>query len=316
MGALPGGPFGPIPHYHPDPAEALVNAQLSSSQAKASSSSQGPLPIIAPKPPSLEFGGTAPFHYFGAYPNLHRASSTTALGLGIHHPQYIMDQAPPDPFFAQPSMGITSSPTQMSQPDWFNFNVPSLSPVQQSSSSLTPPGRRHTAFARVESECPAISPIAPFTPPSSQPQSANPDTMEVRADFWLPGDNDTLIVEPEDEQNTMVGGIKNTGLIVASRLQAPVDLYGTQIRSFQSLAGEDTLTNYSPSPADTPLNDPQTAAVFWYFVNVTAPALSLFERNPLDPSRMFSGEPIPRSHQHIWTCESPLPGKRTLGDQF
>lgn len=302
MGALPGGPFGPIPHYHPDPTEALVNAQLSSSQAKASSSSQGPLPIIAPKPPSLEFGGTAPFHYFGAYPNIHRANSTTALGLGIHHPQYIMDQTSPEPFFAQSSMGMTTSPTQINQPDWFDLNIPSFSPAQQSSASLTSPGRRHTAFARVESEGPALSPIPPFTPPSSQPQSAISDATDVKADFWFPGDSDPLVAEPEDEQNT-ISGIRNPGLIVASRLQVPIDSYGTQIRSFHSLAGEDTLTNYSPSPTDTPLNDPQTAAVFWYFVNVTAPALSMFERNPLDPSRMFSGETIPRAHQHIWTCE-------------
>ncbi|ROV91661.1 hypothetical protein VMCG_09226 [Cytospora schulzeri] len=305
MGALPGGPFGPIPHYHPDPTEALVNAQLSSSQTKTSSSSQGPLPIIAPKPPSLDFGSTAPFHYLGAYPNIHRASSTTTFGLGIHNPQYIVGQMPSDPFFAQPVMGMASSPAQMSQPDWFDFRVHSHSPPQPSTASLTPPSRRHTTYPRIENERPEISPILPFAPPISQPQSMNVDRREVKADSWFPCENDTMVVEPEDEDD-LSNGISHPGLMVANCLQTPVDLYGTQIRSFQSLAGENILTNYSPSPTDTPLNDPQTAAVFWYFVNVTAPALSLFERNPLDPSRMFSGQTIPKTHQHIWTYVFPV----------
>lgn len=304
MGALPGGPFGPIPHYHPDPTEALVNAQLSSSHSKTSSSSQGPLPIIAPKPPNLDYGNTAPFHYLGAYPNIHRANSTTTFGLGIHHPQYIMNQIPPDPFFTQPSMGMVSSPSQLSQPDWFDFRVAPHSPPQLSTASLRSPGSRHTAYSRVENERPVISPILPFEPPRSQLQLLRNDTGEAEPESWFPGENDTLVVEPEDDDDSS-SGISNPGLMVANCLQTPVDLYGTQIRSFQSLAGENILTNYSPSPADTPLNDPQTAAVFWYFVNVTAPALSMFERNPLDPSRMFSGEAIPKSRQHIWTCELP-----------
>lgn len=303
MGAIPGGPFGPIPHYHPDPTEALVNAQLSSSQSKASSSSQGPLPVIAPKPPSLDFGSTAPFHYLGTYPNIHRANSTTTFGLGIHHPQYIMSQMPSDPFFVQPSMGMVSSPSQMSQPDWFDFRVASHSPPQPSTASPTSQGRRHTAYARIENGKRVISPILPFTPPDPQlQQPVSNDTNQATAELWFTGENATLAVEPEDEDESN-SGISNPGVMVANCLQAPVDLYGTQIRSFQSLSGENILTNYSPSPTDTPLNDPQTAAIFWYFVNVTAPALSMFERNPLDPSRMFSGETIPKSQQHIWTCE-------------
>ncbi|KAK7734941.1 hypothetical protein SLS53_007718 [Cytospora paraplurivora] len=300
MGALPGGPFGPLPHYHADPTEALVNAQLSSSQTKASSSSQGPLPMIAPKPPSLDFGSTAPFHYLGVYPHLHRASSSTGFGLGIHQPQYIVGQMSPDQLFAQPSMSITSSPTQMRQPDWFDFRMHSHSPSQSSSAILTTPVRRHTVYTRIENERPLVSPILQFEPSIPPPQPVSLDTREPNPKSWFPSETKTLAAEQEGEED-MSSSINNPGLMVANRLQSPVDLYGTQIRSFHSLAGENILTNYSPSPADTPLNDPQTASVFWYFVNVTAPALSLFERNPLDPSRMFSGEPIPKSHQHIWT---------------
>lgn len=258
--------------------------------------------MIAPKPPSLDFGSTAPFHYLGTYPNIHRASSTTSFGLGIHHPQYIMSQIPPDQFFAQSSMGMVPSPSQINQPGWFDFRVSSNSPPQPPTAILPSPRRRHTAYARIEDERPVVSPTMPFASPSSELQPGNSDKREAKAEQWFPDETDFLVAEPENEDDSN-SGIRNPGLMVANCLQAPVDLYGTQIRSFQSLAGENILTNYSPSSADTPLNNRQTAAVFRYFVTVTAPALSMFERNPLDPSRMFSGQTIPRSHQHIWTCE-------------
>ncbi|KUI68229.1 hypothetical protein VM1G_03895 [Cytospora mali] len=216
-----------------------------------------------------------------------------------------MGQGAPDSFFAQPSMGMTSSPTQMNHSDWFDFRVSCHSPTQATTASLASPAHRHTVYSRVGNERPVISPVLPFEPLGSQPQSWDFDTREAKEELWFPGVNNTLVAEQEDEED-ISNGIRNPGLIVASRLQAPVDLYGTQIRSFHSLAGDNILTNYSPSPTDTPLNDPQTAAVFWYFVNVTAPALSLFERNPVDPSRMFSGETIPKSHQHIWTYVFPV----------
>lgn len=200
---------------------------------------------------------------------------------------------------------MTTEPTPVSQPDWFDFHISSHSPPQSSTATFTPESRRHTAYARTESERPVISPILPFTPPSSQAPSVSLDIGEVQEEPWFPaGEDNTINAEADDEEDPS-RGIENPGLVVASRLQAPIDLYGTQVRSFHSLADENILTNYSPSPTDTPLNDPQTAAVFWYFVNVTAPALSLFERNPVDPSRMFSGDIIPKSQQHIWTCEFP-----------
>lgn len=302
LGAIPGGPFGPLPpyHHHPDPTEAaLVNAQLSAAQGKASSSSQGPLPIIAPKPPSSDYG-VPQYQYLGAYPGLHRVNSAS-LGLGIHHPHYMMGAMSPECYYAQSSLGMTTSPTQMSQPDLFDFQIP----PQQPTPNFTLPDRRHTAHASFER--PVVSPTMVFTPPSSLPQSAEFELSETGEVWVLDEDSDALESDDEDFLNHETNGSSSNDIVplVANYLHAPLNLYGTQARPFYSLADDNVLVNYMPSPADTPLNNPKTATIFWHFVNITAATINPYERNRPDPQRMLSNDPIPKSHQHIWTCELP-----------
>lgn len=303
MGAIPGGPFGPLPYpHHPDPTEALVNAQLSAAQGKTSTSSQGPFPIIAPKPPSQDYGIAAQYQYFGGFSSLHRANSAS-LGLGIHHPQYMVGAMSPESCYAQLSpLAMTTSPTQMSQPDLLDFQMP---PSQQPTSSFTLPERRHTAYARIER--PIVSPTIPFTPPSSLQQSASFESSEIGeiGDSWGL-DEDSASFESEEEEETLISGTDGSnghtvGPLVANNLYAPQSLYRTQIRSFPSLADDDVLVNYIPSPTDTPLNNPKTATIFWYFVNITAPTINPYERSRLDQHRVNESNSI--SHQHIWTCK-------------
>lgn len=213
----------------------------------------------------------------------------------------MMDTVSPEPFYSQPSIGMTTSPTQMSQPDLFDFQVPP--PPPPPNINFTLPERRHTAYARIER--PVVSPTMPFTPPISQPQSASFEPSE-ETESWV-FDEESVYFDSEEEEapiNGMAGlDANNIGPLVANNLHIPLDLYGTQVRSFHAFADENVLVNYTPSPTDTPLNDPKTCAVFWYFVTVTAPALNPYERNRVDPSRIFSSEPIPKSHQHIWSCK-------------
>ncbi|KAI0888823.1 uncharacterized protein GGS22DRAFT_152449 [Annulohypoxylon maeteangense] len=54
------------------------------------------------------------------------------------------------------------------------------------------------------------------------------------------------------------------------------------------------------------LNDKQIAAVFWHFINVTGPSISLYERHPFDPTPLFQGTSIPKARQHIWTYTFPI----------
>ena len=63
------------------------------------------------------------------------------------------------------------------------------------------------------------------------------------------------------------------------------------------------LATYVPSHRSSPLNDSMTARIFSHFINVTAATLSLYERHPANPSLILQGTPVPKSQQHVWTCE-------------
>lgn len=312
MGALPGGPFGPLPYHHPDPTEALVNAQLSATNSKASSS-QGPLPIIAPKPPSLDFSNANQFPYLAGYPGVHRANSTAGLsfeGLGVHNSQYVLNSISPESIYSQQlpppqplHLEMNTSLTQMNYPEFFDFPIFEQHPLPRSNTGLMLPERRHTAYARMER--PSTSPALSFTPTLPHPRSENIETLDA-ADLWdLEEESGPLVFE--EEKNVLIASsdpnTHDINLTAIGQLHGSLDMYGTSVRSFQALAGDNVLANYSPSPTDSPLNNPKVAAIFWYFLHVTGPALNMYERNRPDPSRIFSDQSVPRSDQHIWTCE-------------
>jgi hypothetical protein len=301
MGSLPGGPFGQIPHYPGDPTEALVNAQLSSTHAKASSSSQGPLPFIAPKPRALDFGSAEHYQYFGPAPGAFpSANPTDAPGSRVHQQQYFMGQMSPDAFFAQQSNTLVDSPVQMSQPSTLNFYGPLRSPNHPLPPGSMAPAPIRTDFGSMNRS--NGSPILPISPPFSQPASATLDVGDVKTEGWPTDEEDASHAMVEDRQSPSIT-IEVPGLAMSDRAQATLGLYGTQETLCYGDPADNVLANYAPSPTDTPLNNPQTAQVFWYFVTMTAPSLSMYERNTADPSRTFSGDAVPTPHRHIWTCE-------------
>lgn len=95
------------------------------------------------------------------------------------------------------------------------------------------------------------------------------------------------------------------GAVIA--LQARQNAQDQNIRSFTSLIDRaDMLSAYNPSLRSSPLNDSMTARIFCHFINVTGPSISMFERNPANPSLIFRGKPVPSSQQHIWTYTFPM----------
>lgn len=97
-------------------------------------------------------------------------------------------------------------------------------------------------------------------------------------------------------------GNNNLGAVVA--FQAQQDTHNLTLRSFTSfIDGPDMLATYVPSAQSSPLRNRMTAKIFYHFVNVTGPSISMFERHPANPSLIFQGQPVPNSQQHIWTCE-------------
>lgn len=98
--------------------------------------------------------------------------------------------------------------------------------------------------------------------------------------------------------------LRNNDLGIVVALQASQETPEMRLRTFTSFIDRpDMLASYVPSPQATPLQDSTVARLFCHFVNVTGPAMNMFERHPANPALIFQGRPVPLSQQHIWTCE-------------
>jgi hypothetical protein len=136
-------------------------------------------------------------------------------------------------------------------------------------------------------------------------ETCQPPATELAEWEVLESDDDVEMEESDDDE--MLSGKRETelGMIVAERLNARYDSFDTQPRMF-GYYGDHNLAMYEPGPGNSPLNDKQIATVFWHFVNVTGPAISMFERHPFDGVSYYHGPQV-KSRQHIWTCEFEKP---------
>lgn len=77
------------------------------------------------------------------------------------------------------------------------------------------------------------------------------------------------------------------------------------IRRYDAFIYEGILSHYRTEQVANPLKNPKTARVFAHFIHVTGPSLSIYERNPRNPTSLYEG-PIPPSQQSLWTYILPL----------
>ncbi|KAG8531683.1 uncharacterized protein KY384_003315 [Bacidia gigantensis] len=78
-------------------------------------------------------------------------------------------------------------------------------------------------------------------------------------------------------------------------------------RSLTSYLNEpNILSTYNPAYAASPLKDPQTARIFCHFITSTGPTLHVCERHPSNPSVIFSGRPVPKPQQALWSYTLPM----------
>lgn len=294
MGPFHGGPYAPVV-YQADP----VDAHLSMSNKPLS---QGPLPVIAPKPPMLDFSAPTSYHHGQIYQGQQIAAPSAPLDLSS--PSYGQPNYPSSlPLFPQPQRPSIAAQQHVGyrQSGASDDSLPSVPMFGDPDAGNEPPS-------------------FPGPPRPSHPNrtSAGPSrrghmqpppgiVLSEEEEFWF-SDDDASMVESDDDDaqaESFAGHLESNdlGIIVARRLDRPVDMFNTQPRTFSNFADENVLASYFPSSTNSPLNDTQTAAIFWYFVNVTAPSMSLYERHPFDPSPMFQGQPVPKARQHIWTCE-------------
>lgn len=141
--------------------------------------------------------------------------------------------------------------------------------------------------------------------------SLNKTVLVAEEEFFAKLDDDMEMEDYEHGSETDFGKLqynllRNNDLGSAVALQAIQDRQDQRLRTYHSFLdgyGPDVLSTYQPSARDSPLSDNITARIFCYFINVTGPSISLFERHPVNPSLMFQGRPVPPSQQHIWSCK-------------
>jgi hypothetical protein len=261
------------------------------------------LTIIAPKPPEF-------YHFEEVYPppsgtthapapttlsptqlDAHkRPSSSSFSHHQVHAPFPQHGEYLPDDFLDVVSPPLPEGGEDLiTQYSAFSNHVPQLVPTNMAQ----PPYAGFVTMQEYRAEPPAIS------------SQGGP--------YWSP-DDEASIGESEDEENDGFSKqdlahleSNDLGIQVARRMDRRAEYYDTRLRTFTGFVdANNVLATYTPSSTNSPLNDSQTASLFWYFVNVTGPSMSLYERHPFDPSPLFQGQPVPKSRRHIWTYTFPI----------
>ncbi|KAH7167852.1 hypothetical protein DER46DRAFT_301163 [Fusarium sp. MPI-SDFR-AT-0072] len=270
MGAIQGGPFGPA--YYPPGSTHLVPHL----QAKTS---QGPLPMIAPKPPSFGYHGHQPAPY-GHYV----------------HGQGAM---PPNPYdFNAPSM-----PHPYHQP---NGMMPPEPPMEY---ARPPPD------ARQHYEGPPFNgqdglPYAGSSQP--EPVAIKRERMEELNhripepdfdydDYEMPED-DASMGESDDE----VQDPRQVLGPVMKQFNGTWDTNGTRVRTFSTFAQCNILSDYTATARITELKDPAMLQIFMHFIQVTGPSMSLYERHPFDHTGENSFDSTPKGANNLWSYTFPV----------
>lgn len=298
----PLGSFAPgnSTYYHQQSQDALIAAQLTSSQARASTS-QGQLPIIAPRPPLVDFTGNVPIPFNTDYQEAPRSSISTTHSLsptlysppGVHPTVFSPDSAVPHPI----SHGLQLP---------LIHGVHDELPPASSAHANQVPVVLDRAAALHGTHRPSVPPRPGQKLISPAGNTSRVESLASPGEGYWQSDDDASMADSEDEvdqeRNLLHLEQNDLGIQVAQHLVAPPRNDGVSMRTFAGNVDHNILQTYTPSSSSSPLNDPQTAAVFWHFVNVTGRMMSLYERNPVDPGPMFQGRPIPRARQSIWTC--------------
>ncbi|TLS27853.1 hypothetical protein PpBr36_01761 [Pyricularia pennisetigena] len=326
-----GGQYGPM-GYQSVHGSGL-DAQMAAATAAAARSRQqhGPLPIIAPRPPAAIGPQPGPPDFGGPYQGVPHAisfadPSSISFATPGTYPAYPPEHIDSHAMFLQqtPVHHLHGLPLQSlldHQPTQFQHAVPqNIAPhgypvVRDHDAVLSTPTSYQpqaivsaSGLANFDSqthlEAPEIT-QAWQGPEELYWHSDDEASMAASDDDEEDEDDDTF--DPERDATNLRSN--HMGIMVKRQLKGTTAdaAYGTQLRTPASCLGsDDMLASYHPAAHMSPLNDEQVALVFWHFVNVTARAMSLYERHPLDASPMFQGRPVPKSRQHIWTYTFPI----------
>ncbi|KAF5268119.1 hypothetical protein FOXYS1_999, partial [Fusarium oxysporum] len=265
MGAIQGGPFGPA--YYPPGSTHLVPHL----QAKTS---QGPLPIIAPKPPSFGYHGHQPAPY-GHY---------------IHG----QETMPPNPYdFNAPSM-----PHPYHQPNGMMPPEPPMGyprpPPDARQHYEGPPLNGQDGLPYAGSSQP--EPVAIKRERMEELNHRIPEPDFDYDDYEMPED-DASMGESDDE----VQDPRQVLGPVMKQFNGTWDTNGTRVRTFSTFAQCNILSDYTATARITELKDPAMLQIFMHFIQVTGPSMSLYERHPFDHTGENSFDPTPKGANNLWS---------------
>ncbi|KAJ0310066.1 hypothetical protein COL516b_002572 [Colletotrichum fioriniae] len=285
------GSYGPIV-YPPEAPNQSFN-QLPNPPLK--SVNGPPLAPIAPKPPQhLDSQGQPMFPYGQGFPGQHQHQAPPPSAFDFNQFPYGEQH--------MPSSSSIISPTSQFQAQFGGQQSNLVSPNTDSGAfvhSPTEPWRHQPARAQAHVEEMDVYPST-----NSAPQMDHP---VEDAEFQYPcSDDDASMPDSEDAFEDLMGEESAYGQLVQSRNDGPWDGFGTKMRSFSAFADETILTSYIPTPNNSPLNDERTAALFWHFINVTGPSMSLYERHPFDHSKLTNNFSVPKAGHNIWTSLGAL----------
>ncbi|ROT38628.1 hypothetical protein SODALDRAFT_276984 [Sodiomyces alkalinus F11] len=299
IGAFHAGNNGPVP-YLPESSQHAF-PQLGNSQPNPSSQAP-PLAAIAPKPRT---GPDYPGYPRTVFVEPLAAQSSSSSSTSYAFPQPPSSSSP----YRQPPPSVSSSLTPPLQP----HHPYSDHGVEQA--YLPTPGPDDVGL-KLSGGHMSTSPNSYFSArdmagaaPITQHHTSGRSDLPPKAEMTHPYlDDDGSMANSDDDLG--LGDVKKEdghGGLVQRRINGPVEGFGTEMRTFSAFADDSVLTSYVPTATNSPLNDDRTAALFWHFVNVTGPSMSLYERHPFDHTNAsLDTQSAPQANHNIWTYTFPI----------
>ncbi|KAI1437187.1 hypothetical protein GGR50DRAFT_118455 [Xylaria sp. CBS 124048] len=293
LGAFAGAPYGPIQYPAPSPQALVREQQLSAAQQRSSSSQS--LQIIAPKPPTVVYHQPVAHQFSHFYPGHAGPVPPPPPPVNLA-PNQFLSQPQPSKFTFFPPTTIDA----FSQGQW----------RQNASRDSTQYPSRSSQDGNAKVSAVSLHRKQPEEDATSVEVGQKSQTAEVELQNWEYDfqDDDVSMGESGDEFSSAQLGphsrFNGSGAVASQRFAHQYHMFGTHTRTFSTIGAETVLATYDPSPINSPLTDKHVAAVFWHFINVTGPSMSLYERYPLDPSNIFGQ--ATKSRQHEWAYGFPI----------
>lgn len=271
---------GTLPYGHWQSTSQAAHSATTVEAMQASLGHNGSV-YISPSPTASVFASTQPSNL-----------PVQPIGHPVQQLSYSSDPLGPTQYANLPqghahAAGIGGSP---------EFSSPSAQDHLRESEQFNP---QHNQVERLKHVASVISASAPTSAPSVSYVQDVPDRKD-EGPVGSETDDD-----PDLEMNHIQAPISgHDGLKHIMALQAGRD--DRPVRTFTDFLDQpNMLATYRPSAVASPLMDVETARIFGHFITATGPSISIYERNPANPSVLFAGGPVPASQQNLWTYAIP-----------